>query len=256
MRLKLTIAYDGRPYAGWATQPNGNTIQDHIQRALAEVAKTPVKIQGSGRTDTGVHADAQIAHFDTPDTVDMNPYNWVPALNVKLPHTIRILNCQEVREDFHARFSANGKTYCYFLSLAPVLHPMMAGRAWHLPRLLDPDTLGQALSHYLGTHDFQAFGALRGNENEQTSYIRTITESAFRPHEDGYLITFTGDGFLYKMVRLLTGAAVKAAQGKLRLDDHVALLDQHDATLPHGRSPLCAPADGLTLTQVHYPADC
>ena len=85
MRLKLTIAYDGRPYSGWATQPSSQTIQDKLHAALAAIAKQEVKIQGSGRTDTGVHADAQIAHFDNPEGIDMNPYNWVPALNTKLP---------------------------------------------------------------------------------------------------------------------------------------------------------------------------
>lgn len=251
MRLKLTIAYDGRPYSGWATQPNGNTIQDHIQSALSSVAKQTVKMQGSGRTDTGAHADGQIAHFDCPESVDMNPYNWVPALNSKLPASIRITDCVEVANDFHARFSACSKTYHYFLSLSPVLHPMMAGRAWHLPRQLDPLTLEQALSHYLGTHDFRAFGALRGNETDQTSFSRTLTEASFQSIDGGYLLRYTGDGFLYKMVRMLTGAAVQAAQGRLRLDDHLSLLNQ-PADLPRGRSPFCAPADGLTLSEVHY----
>lgn len=251
MRLKITIAYDGRPYSGWATQPSGNTIQDHIQDALAIIAKQPVKIQGAGRTDTGVHADAQIAHFDSPDSVDMNPYNWVPALNSKLPATIRIINCEEVASDFHARFSARAKTYRYFLATDPVLHPLLAGRAWHLPRLLDPETLEQALQHYVGTHDFKAFAALRGNETEQTCYKRTLTDASLCPIDGGYIISFTGDGFLYKMVRLLTGAAVQAAQGRLRLDDHLALLDQ-PADLPNGRSPFCAIGDGLTLSAVSY----
>jgi len=159
MRLKLTIAYDGRPYSGWQSQPNGVTVQDAIMEALEKVAKVPVSLQGSGRTDTGVHADAQVAHFDTPDGVDMNPYNWVPALNTKLPATIRIMDCEEVSEDFHARFSAKEKTYCYDLCLAPVLHPLMQGRAWHLPRQLDPISLEQALSHYVGEHCFKAFAA-------------------------------------------------------------------------------------------------
>lgn len=251
MRLKITIAYDGRPYSGWATQPNADTIQDQLQQALAIIAKTEVKIQGSGRTDTGVHADAQIAHFDSPNTVDMNPYNWVPALNSKLPATIRVIDCEEVAEDFHARFSAKSKTYSYFLATNPVLHPLLAGRAWHLPRLLDPETLEQALQHYVGTHDFKAFAALRGNETEETSYVRTITEASLSPVGGGYVIRFTGDGFLYKMVRLLTGAAVQAAQGRLRLDDHFDLLDQ-SPELPNGRSPFCAPGDGLTLSEVHY----
>ncbi len=253
MRLKLTIAYDGRPYSGWQSQPNGQTVQDIIQGAIAEVAKSdqPHPIHGSGRTDTGVHADAQIAHFDTPENVDMNPYNWVPALNTKLPAGIRIMDCEEVSDDFHARFSAKQKTYVYELCLAPVLHPHLHGRVWHLPRQLDPVSLEIALSHYVGKHCFKAFAANRGNETEATDYTRTITTSQFETIENGYRITFTGDGFMYKMVRLLTGAAVQVSQGRVRLDDHLALLDQ-TKDLPNGKAPYCAPAAGLTLSQVDY----
>lgn len=253
MRLKLTIAYDGRPYSGWQSQPNSLTVQDIIQAAIAEISKsdTPHPITGSGRTDTGVHADAQVAHFDTPENVDMNPYNWVPALNTKLPPSIRIMDCEEVSADFHARFSAKQKTYVYELCLAPVLHPHLHGRAWHLPRQLDPASLEIALRHYLGDHCFKAFAANRGNETEATEYTRTITTSKLETIKDGYRITFTGDGFMYKMVRLLTGAAVQCSQGRLRLDDHLALLDQPE-DLPHGKAPYCAPAAGLTLAQVDY----
>ncbi|MGB1259093.1 MAG: tRNA pseudouridine(38-40) synthase TruA [Akkermansiaceae bacterium] len=253
MRLKLTIAYDGRPFAGWATQPNGNTIQDLIETAIVAVGKSSeVRIHGSGRTDAGVHAAGQIAHFDAPDGLQMNPYNWVPALNTKLPATVRILDCQEVAEDFHARFSARAKTYTYDLCLSPVLPPLLAGLAWHLPRQLDPETLAAALQLYLGEHNFQAFSAKRGNETEETDYSRTITESSLTTTDTGYRITFQGNGFLYKMVRILTGTAVQAAQGRMRLDEVSALLDQADG-LPHGRSRHCAPADGLVLSQVEYP---
>ena len=253
MRLKLTIAYDGRPYSGWAIQPNGTTIQGLINEALSAIAKEPVALQGAGRTVRGVHAEAQVGHFDTPSHLQMNPYNWVPALNTKLPATIRVIHCEEVPADFHARFSATGKTYEYFLATSPVLHPMMAGRAWHLPRQLSPDDLELALSHYIGKHDFEAFAALRGNETETTNYCRTITEASLTAHDGGYLLRYSGDGFLYKMVRLLTGAAVHVAHGRLRPDDHLALLDQ-DKTLGSSlvRSPYCAPADGLTLKEVRY----
>lgn len=254
LRLKLTIAYDGRPYSGWAIQPNGQTIQGLINKALSEVAKQELSLQGSGRTDTGVHAEAQVGHFDAPENLQMNPYNWVPALNTKLPATIRIIDCEEVPTDFHARFSATSKSYEYFLATAPVLHPMLAGRAWHLPRQLDPQDLEIALSHYLGTHDFEAFAALRGNESESTDYSRTITESSLTPCDGGYTLRFTGNGFLYKMVRLLTGSAVHVAQGRLRLDDHLALLDQSKTQGASSltRAPYCAPAAGLTLKQVSY----
>lgn len=251
MRLKLTIAYDGRPFEGWATQPTGNTVQDHLQRALSEVAKVGVKIQGSGRTDTGVHASAQVAHFDAPPNLTMNPYNWVPALNTKLPATIRVMDCQEVAADFHARFSAKAKTYTYDLCLSPVLPPLMAGLAWHLPRQLDLVTLEQALEVLQGEHDFRAFAAKRGNETCETSYVRTLSRCDLETTVSGYRVTYTGNGFLYKMARLLTGSAVYAAQGRLRLDDLAALLDQSE-DLPHGRAPYCAPPGGLTLDSVNY----
>lgn len=248
MRLKLTIAYDGANYGGWQIQPNARTIQAEIEEALAIVAKESVRLHGSGRTDAGVHALGQVAHFDPPPNLTMNPFNWVPALNTKLPPQIRILECQEVSPDFHSRFSALRKTYTYRLCLTPILPPFLAKRAWHLPRQLNPDDLTQALDLFQGTHDFRAFAANRGNETEDTDYVRHITRSQVSPLDDGYLITFTGNGFLYKMVRLLTGAAVQAAQGYLRQDDLYDLVNTPD----HSKSPLCAPPDGLTLSEVNY----
>ena len=254
VRLKLTIAYDGRPYGGWQIQPNADTIQERLEWALAEVAKGPIRLHGSGRTDAGVHARGQVAHFDAPQHLTMNPVNWLAAMNSKLPDSIRVMACEEVPAGFHARFSATCKLYVYALCVAPILPPFQAGRAWHLPRQLDPATLEDALRLYRGRHDFRAFAANRGNESEETDFARTLTEASLAratSEDAGYLLTFRSEGFLYKMVRLLTGAAVKAAQGYLRLDDLAALLDQ-PADLPHGKSPLCAPPDGLTLVQVDY----
>ncbi|MGC6425665.1 MAG: tRNA pseudouridine(38-40) synthase TruA [Akkermansiaceae bacterium] len=248
MRLKLTIAYDGAPYAGWQIQPNGDTIQERIETAIAEVAKEEIRLHGSGRTDAGVHALGQVAHFDAPDHLTMNPFNWVPALNTKLPASIRIMESEEVAADFHARFSATGKTYSYHLCTLPILPPSTAGRAWHLPRLLNPETLQEVLDLFVGEHDFRAFAANRGNETEDTDYRRTITDASFIHTDNGLTLSFTGNGFLYKMVRLLTGAAVHASQGYLRLDDLNELINK-----PSGqKSPLCAPADGLTLLKVDY----
>ena len=251
MRLKLTIAYDGRPFLGWQSQPCGNTVQDHLNRALQEIAKQPLPSQGSGRTDTGVHALGQVPHFDAPPELSLNPCNWVPALNTKLPPTIRVMHCEEVPPEFHSRFSAIGKTYHYDLCTDPVLPPHRAGLAWHLPQALDLATLATALRQFLGHHDFHAFAAYRGNESAATDYHRTIHRAEATTLTDGYRLTFTGDGFLYKMVRLLTGSAVKVAQGRLHPADMAALLDQ-PAGLPHGKSNHCAPAAGLYLREVHY----
>lgn len=251
MRLKLMIAYDGRPYLGWQSQAGGNTVQDLLNAALEEVAKAPLRIHGSGRTDTGVHALGQIAHFDPPADSTMNPYNWVPALNTKLPATIRVMECEEMPEDFHARFSATGKHYFYDICTDPVLPPHKAGLAWHLPRLLDADALREALAGFEGKHDFHAFAAYRGNEQADTDYTRKVFSAKLETLDDGYRLRFHGDGFLYKMVRMMAGSAIKAAQGRLRLDDLESLLDQPPG-LPLGKAPLCAPADGLYLEKVDY----
>lgn len=252
MRLKLTIAYDGRPYNGWQSQPDGNTVQDHLCRALGQIAKEPVSIHGSGRTDTGVHALGQVAHFDASLPTTMNPSNWLRALNSLLPASIRIMACAEMSPFFHARFSAIGKIYHYDICTDPVLPPHKAGLAWHLPRQLDADLLAAALRRICGQHDFHAFAAYRGNETPAMDYHRTLHAADLEALTDGWRITFAGDGFLYKMVRLLTGAVVKTALGKLPPAALAALLDQ-DRDLPHGKSPHCAPADGLYLQQVLYP---
>lgn len=253
MRLKLTIAYDGRPYNGWQSQPGGNTVQDHLHHALRQIAKHPIPIQGSGRTDTGVHALGQIAHFDAPAQSTMNPSNWIAALNTKLPATIRILACEEVEPDFHARFSAIGKIYHYDICTDPVLPPHKAGLAWHRPRPLDAELLAAMLRQVVGRHDFHAFAAYRGNETIAMDYHRTIHAAELENLADGWRITLSGNGFLYKMVRLLAGAVVKVAQRKLHPADFTSLLDQ-GPQLPHGKSPLCAPADGLYLQHVLYPS--
>lgn len=249
--LKLTIAYDGRSYQGWQSQAGGNTVQDFLTRAISEVAKQPIKPHGAGRTDTGVHALGQVAHFTPPAELTMNPYNWVPAINTKLPATIRVMDCVEMPPGFHSRFSATGKVYHYDICTDPVLPPLMAGLAWHLPRLLDSGLLEEALRMFLGRHDFHGFAAYRGNEKPDMDWHRTIRRAELTHLANGYRIAFEGDGFLYKMVRLLVGAAVHTAQGRMPLDDLALLLDQPPG-LPHGKSPVCAPADGLYLDHVLY----
>ncbi|WP_353565576.1 tRNA pseudouridine(38-40) synthase TruA [Haloferula sargassicola] len=251
MRLLLTLAYDGRPFDGWQSQPGGNTVQDLLENAASAIAKQPLRVHGSGRTDAGVHALAQTAHFDPPEGLTMGPDNWLAALNTKLPRTIRVMAAREVDAGFHARFSACGKTYHYELSTSPVLTPFRHGLAWHLPRGLDAGLLAAALDAYRGRHDFEAFCARRGNETEATDHHRTLTRAEVSPSGGGLRLTFTGDGFLYKMVRLLVGTAVQVATDRMPLGEIAALLDQ-PAGLPHGRSSHCAPADGLFLEAVHY----
>lgn len=250
MRLKLTIAYDGTPYKGWAKQPGVSTIQESLETALSEVSQEPVKIYGSGRTDTGVHATGQVAHFNVPEGNSMNPYNWLPAVNTKLPACIRVMNCEEVPPDFHARFSAVSKKYVYTVDTSPILHPHQRGRVWHLPRQLDPVTLKECLDLYIGEKDFRHFSALRGNETVETSYVRNLTEATLTETPNGFQITFCANGFLYKMVRILTGVAMQVAQARLLMSIFQDMIAGNGENF--NVSKYCAPADGLSLMDVKY----
>jgi tRNA pseudouridine38-40 synthase len=251
MRIKLTLAYDGRAFAGSQSQAHGNTVQDVLEKALEDTAKMPIRLHIAGRTDSGVHAEAQVAHFDAPEHLNMNPYNWLPAINAKIPAALRVMACEEALPTFHARFDARGKTYRYKICTLPVLPPLQAGLAWHIPKLFDLDVLRDALSCYLGRHDYRCFAAVRGNETDDMDFHRTITQASVQTLDDGYLLTFSGEGFLYRMVRLMTGAAVAVAQGKMSMSQLLQFIDPGDVpfsiTCHH-----CAPADGLMMWKVHY----
>jgi tRNA pseudouridine38-40 synthase len=244
-RLKLIIAYDGAPFAGWQSQSHRNTIQDHVERALERVLGKPARVHGAGRTDAGVHALAQCAHVDLPKD-HLSAARWTGALNALLPPTIRILRCQYVSNDFHARLSAKGKIYRYRIWLAPVLPPFEYCRAWHIPRPIDLKILKRAAKQFVDTHDFAGFAANRGKKEKST--VRTIYSVRVRQKRPCVTIEFDGDGFLYKMVRLMVGSLVKCALGKMRVEDVSARL--HSGEL--GPARFAAPAEGLFLVHVRY----
>lgn len=245
-RLKLLVAYDGRAFRGWQSQATGDAVQDHLERALAQVCgEKRIVVHGSGRTDTGVHALGQTAHIDVPRG-RLPARTWLPALNANLPPEVRILRVTRASSEFHARFSAEGKVYTYRIWTGPVLHPLEIGRAWHVPIPLDPILLQTATQLLVGTHDFAGFAANRGRPERDT--IRTINE--IRISRRGPLLTlrYTGSGFLYRMVRLLTGSVVRVAQGKAPLSWLGSLLAQKSPA----KSSFAAPADGLYLVRVLY----
>ena len=243
-RLKLIVSYDGAPFAGWQSQSHGNTIQDHLERAFERVAGMPVRVHGAGRTDAGVHALAQCAHVDVNKA--LAPARWTEALNALLPPAIRVIRCRYVSNDFHARLSAKGKIYRYRIWCAPVLPPFEYRRAWHIPRPLDLKILQKAAKRFVGTHDFAAFAANRGKPEEST--IRTINSVRVRQKGPCVAIDFDGDGFLYKMVRLIVGSLVKCALGKMRLEEITACLKSGQV----GAARFAAPAEGLFLVRVRY----
>jgi tRNA pseudouridine38-40 synthase len=244
-RLKLTVAYDGAAFAGWQSQAHRNTVQDELERALHKLGGQHVRVHGAGRTDAGVHALAQCAHVDLPDK-RLSIERWRNALNAVLPAAVRILRCQYMSQKFHARFSATGKLYRYRIWAAPVLPPLEFGRAWHISSPLDVDLLKDAGLKFIGQHDFAAFAANRGKKETDTT--RTISSLRVRRNGPRVTIDVAGDGFLYKMVRLMVGAMVRAALHKMDLSEI-------DARLKSGRaddSRFVAPAEGLYLVKIWY----
>lgn len=244
-RLKLILAYDGAPFAGWQSQSHRNTVQDHLERAFERVTGVSVRVHGAGRTDAGAHALAQCAHVDLSEKF-LPPQRWVAALNALLPPAIRVLRSRYVSNDFHARLSAKGKIYRYRIWTTPVLPPLEYNRAWDLARPLDLKVLKTAAKYFVGTHDFVGFAANRGQPERNT--VRTINSVRVLQKGSCLAIQFDGNGFLYKMVRLLVGALVECALGKMRSEEIRSRL--HSAKISSAR--VAAPAEGLYLVRVRY----
>jgi tRNA pseudouridine38-40 synthase len=244
-RLKLILAYDGAPFAGWQSQSHRNTVQDHLERAFESVTGVPVRIHAAGRTDAGVHALAQCAHADLANKF-LPPERWVEALNALLRPEIRVLRCRYVSNRFHARLSARGKIYRYRIWTAAVLLPFEHSRAWHVARPLDLKILKSAAKHLVGTHDFSGFAANRGKPEAST--VRALNSVHVQQKGPCVTIEFDGDGFLYKMVRLMVGALVKCALGKMRIEEINSRLHSSKVGSPR----FAAPAEGLYLVRVRY----
>lgn len=251
-RILFTCAYDGASYRGWQSQRGGETVQDIIEDAMSRILREGVRIAASGRTDAGVHAHAQVFHSDIPESCRMSPENWVAALNAHLPSSIRMLSARVVAPEFHARFDAAGKVYEYLICREPVLSPFLAGRVWHVPHEFSEEGLAEALQVYVGTHDFRRFAASRGNEPVPPPpgfYDRTIYSTALQREGQGMLrLRFHGNGFMYRMVRMLVGTAHRVARGCMTTSELAAMLQE--THLPKTR--YCAPAEGLYLKQVIY----
>lgn len=249
--IRFVTTYDGRPFEGWQSQSSGRTVQDRIEWAFQSLLKQPIRIHGSGRTDAGVHAVGQVFHVEFDRMPSIPPDKWPAALNTRLAHSIRILKADHVPDDFHARFSARGKLYRYTISRSGILSPFDHGLVWHNSRPVDTGLMYEAMQLIEGTHDFKAFASLRGNEPDPIPseyFVRTIYESTLACEGELIRLTFHGNGFLYKMVRMLAGAVHTVGTGGLSLDDFRLMLARPGSR----KSPYCAPAEGLYLVSVMY----
>ncbi len=243
MRIKLTIEYDGTAYAGWQRQENALAVQQVIEEALTKLTRARVVIAGASRTDAGVHALGQTAHFDTESRIPPDKYAF--ALNTMLPADIRIRKSEAVSEDFHARFSNKGKRYRYLIYQSPHAGALNRNTHAHVIYPLDDEKMRRELTALIGTHDFAAFAA-SGSVVKDT--VRTIYSASLARRGDELELLVEGSGFLYNMVRIIAGTLISVGAGRLE-EGAFARAIQSGNRLDLG---VTAPAHGLTLMEVYY----
>jgi tRNA pseudouridine38-40 synthase len=242
--ILLTLAFDGNGYHGWQIQNNAVTVQQRFQEAFVKLMGECPDIKACSRTDTGVSAE----NFCVSLKLELElPDEKIPiALNRYLPRDIAVLNCATVPEDFHARYSCKGKRYTYTIWNNPIRYPFLEQRAYHYWYKLDEKMLNKAASYYFGKHDFSSFCSVAGNQNKDKE--RTIFKSEVTRNGDIVVFTVEGDGFLYNMVRIMTGTLLRIAQGKLAVDSIPEIIGKKDRSF----AGPTAPAVGLCLTKVYY----
>ena len=256
--LKLTVAYDGTSFVGWQRQAAGTSIQGLLEAILSDIDGQPVEVAGAGRTDAGVHALGQVASAGLQTSLDVATLRR--ALNARLPEDVRVLEVAEAPADFHARFSACGKSYRYLMATGPVLSPFASRYVWHVPGApLDVAAMSAALSDLMGTHDFSAF---QSTGTAVPHAVRTITEASVTdvttdppPPLGGDVacggrlvaVDLAADGFLRHMVRAIAGTLVEVGTGR-RSHGLAGLISSKD----RGAAGPTAPAHGLWLVRVVY----
>jgi tRNA pseudouridine38-40 synthase len=247
VKLKLVIAYDGAGYEGWQTQRTGVGVQAKVEAALAKLFPSAPGVFGSSRTDAGVHALGMAAHCEVPRAEwRMTPARLRLALNAHLPEDIRVQTVQRAPPEFHARFSAAGKEYRYFVWNHPAMNPLLRTQAWHFKKRLDLAAMRAAASDFVGRHDFRSFRVNPSYDTDST--VRTLTRCEVRRR--GPLLTFVivGDGFLYRMCRGIVGTLVQVGEGKIPRAAVREILSKRDRTF----AGMTAPAHGLVLWRVLY----
>ncbi len=238
------MSYDGTPFGGWQIQPNVLSIQECLEKAISTLLQTKIQVIGSGRTDAGVHARGQVAHFSTSTPISKS---FISKLHLLLPHEIAILDLSLVPETFHARFHALLKTYHYHVDYGPFLSPFKRRFCTHLNYQLDFDLLNAALPYFIGTHNFSSFANQRKAPFEP---IKTIYAIELKKEEHKtFRLEFTGNGFLYKMVRNIVGTLIYIARKKISLKEIPPLFEAKNRRC----TPPPAPPQGLFLHSVTYP---
>lgn len=238
--------YDGSNYSGWQIQPHSLSIQQLVQDAVRTLVKEDVNVVGSGRTDAGVHALDQVAHFRCKEPQDI--HYLCKALNGILPKEIRVSSVEAVDIHFHAQKSAKSKEYHYHLALGAIVSPFERQYTWHVPYKIDLTLLKEAAKLFVGTHDFRSFANSAHTGAAAKNSVRTIYRLDVVPKDNNVTLIFHGNGFLYKMVRNIVGMLINVASGKKRLSDITETLEAKDRR----KAPMSAPPQGLFLVKVEY----
>lgn len=244
MRVLIEIEYKGTNYCGWQIQPKALSIQQILQDNISLICNQQIKLVASGRTDSGVHAKSQYAHFDYDGNFDVKRLPF--ALQNKLPNDISIKNAWIVRENFHARYSVMSKTYYYRLFISNTISPLKEDYYLRTKDDLDIEKMQKACKKFVGTHDFSAFCLSRKIENENN--VRTINLCLLEQNENELIFKICGNGFLHNMVRIIVGTLLEIGTGRKKLDDIERIFQNKDRT----KAGKTVSAKGLMLMQVDY----
>ena len=241
--IKLTIEYDGREYNGWQKQPNKLNIQGEIEKALSTITGEEIELNSSGRTDAGVHAIGQVANFKTNSKIELD--RLILALNANLKKSRVIKDAEEVPEDFHARYSCKKKTYRYIIDNSKYGSAINRYLEYHIPQVLDFEKMERTIKYFEGTHDFKAFKA---SGTSSKSSVRTIFKAKIKKKEEKIIIELTGNGFLYNMVRIISGTLVDVGLGKINPDEIPSIIEEG----VRQRAGKTLPPHALYLVKVEY----
>ncbi len=245
MRYLITVSYDGIRYSGWQKQGNSDrTVSARLEGVLSRLSGAPAEVQGAGRTDAGVHALAQTATFDL--IRDIDPDEILRSFNAYLPEDIAVRSCRRVTGRFHARLNAVGKVYRYTVRTAPIADVFARKYQWHLGRALNTDTMKRAAELLTGTHDYTSFSTKTSSRH---SGVRTVSRIDINEGDGNVTLEFEGNGFLYNMVRIMTGTLCEIGLGERDWREIPEILTAKDRS----RAGKTAPAQGLMLIKVIYP---
>ncbi|SFC82297.1 tRNA pseudouridine(38-40) synthase TruA [Clostridium uliginosum] len=241
--IKLLIEFDGTNFLGWQRQKEGRTVQGCIEKAILKITGEESLINGSSRTDSGVHSRGTVANFFTNSKIPGNKFR--EAINTKLPDDVAIIKSEEVDMDFHARYSSKGKRYSY--TIVNRYEKLSLGKQYlyHVRYKLNVEDMKKACEYFIGTHDFRAF--MSPGSSAKTT-IRTISEFYIEQEDDMIKIFISADGFLYNMVRIIVGTLIKVGNGKIKIEDIEGIINEGNRK----KSGMCVPPNGLILEKVFY----